>query len=180
MLQFTRWKTIATLAVCLLGILLTIPNFMTQARYDALPKFAQNKFGLGLDLRGGAHFLTSMDVESLRKDLLLNLQDDVRKRLRDAKLIFTPPGIQAGGVVVKFPTAADITAGLAALKPMIQTIGSPLTGATAPDLDIKAAGPDTVSVTPTEAALTDRATQAIGTAIEVIRKRLDQIGRAHV
>ena len=180
MLQFTRWKTIATLVICLLGVLLTIPNFMTQARYDALPKFAQNKFGLGLDLRGGAHLLTSMDLEELRKDLLVNLQDDVRKRLRDAKLIFTPPGIQAGAVVVKFPTATDISAGLAALKPMIQTIGSALTGATAPDLDIKAAGPDLISITPTEAALTDRATQAIGTAIEVIRKRLDPDGTKEV
>ena len=180
MLQFTRWKTIATLAVCLLGILLCIPNFISKERYDALPKFAQNKFGLGLDLRGGAHLLNKIDLDELLKDQLATVQDDVRKRLRDAKLIFTPPGIQNGAVAVRFPSASDIDAGLKALQPMAQSIGNPLTGAVGQDLDVKAAGPDLITITPTVAGLTERASQAIGTAIEVIRKRLDPDGTKEV
>ena len=100
MLQFTRWKTIATLLICLFGVLLCIPNFLTKERFDALPALAKHKFGLGLDLRGGAHLLTTMDLDELRKDWLTNVQDDVRKRLREAKIVFTPPGIQAGAVNV--------------------------------------------------------------------------------
>ncbi len=178
MIQFSRWKTIATLAICLLGILLTIPNFLSKERYDALPAFAKHKFGLGLDLRGGAHLLTTMDLDELRKDWLANIQDDVRKRLRDAKVLFTPPGVQNGGVVVRFPNAADVEAGLKALQPMAQSMG--ILGSSAKDLEIKQAGPDLVTIMPSEAALTERATQAIGAAIEVIRKRLDPDGTKEV
>ncbi len=180
MLHFSRWKTIATLAICLLGVLLTIPNFLTQARYDRLPKFAQNKFGLGLDLRGGAHLLTSMDLEELRKDWFLSLQDDVRKRLRDAKLTFTPPGVQGGSVTVRVNNPSDQAAALAALKPMSQTVGNVFAGTAVPDLKIEAVGADVVTITPTEPALNERAAQAIGAAIEVIRKRLDPDGTKEV
>jgi protein-export membrane protein SecD len=180
MLNFSRWKTIATLVVCLLGVLLTIPNFLSQERYDRLPAIAKHKFGLGLDLRGGAHLLTTMDLEELRKDWLISIQDDVRKRLRDAKLIFNPPGVQAGAVTVRLNNAADLPAALAALKPMIQTIGNALAGTSVQDVEIKAAGTDIITITPTEPALTERASQAIGAAIEVIRKRLDPDGTKEV
>ena len=180
MLQFTRWKTIATLTVCLLGLLLCIPNFLSKERFDALPVIAKHKFGLGLDLRGGAHLLTTMDLDELRKDWLGNIQDDVRKRLREAKIVFTPPGIQNGAVNVRFPKPEDTEAGLKALQPMAQSAGNALTGATGRDLDIKQAGPDFLTITPTEPALNERATQAIGAAIEIIRKRLDPDGTKEV
>jgi len=180
MLHFSRWKTISTLAICLLGLLLTWPNFLSKERYDALPAIAQHKFGLGLDLRGGAHLLTTMDLEELRKDWLASVQDEVRKRLRDAKLVFTPPGIQAGSVTVRFPNPVDQAAGLAALKSMSQTVGNVITGNSVVDLDIKATGPDAITLAPTEPALNERASQAIGAAIEVIRKRLDPDGTKEV
>ncbi len=180
MLYFSRWKTITTLAVCLLGILLTIPNMLSQARYDALPGFAKNKFGLGLDLRGGAHLLTKIDVDELRKDWFLSIQDDVRKRLREAKLGFNPPVVQAGAVTVRVNNPADLDAALVALKKMIQTVGNAITGTSVQDLEVKATGADIITVTPTEPALAERATQAIGAAIEVIRKRLDPDGTKEV
>ncbi len=180
MLYFSRWKTITTLAVCLLGILLTIPNMLSQARYDALPGFAKHKFGLGLDLRGGAHLLTKIDVDELRKDWFLSIQDDVRKRLREAKLGFNPPVVQAGSVTVRVNNPADLETALATLKKMSQTVGNAITGTSVQDLEVKATGADIISVTPTEPALAERATQAIGAAIEVIRKRLDPDGTKEV
>ena len=180
MLQFTRWKTIATLAICLLGVLLTIPNFLSKDSYDALPAIARHKFGLGLDLRGGAHLLTTIDLDELRKDWFGNIQDDVRKRLREAKIVFSPPGVQGGSVIVRFPNATDNEAGLKALKPVAQPVGNVLTGGGTLDLDIKQTGPDVVTITPTEAATADRATQDIGAAIEVLRKRLDPDGTKEV
>ena len=180
MLHFARWKMIGTLAICLLGVLLTIPNFLSKEHFERLPAFAQNKFGLGLDLRGGAHLLTTMDLDELKKDWLANIQDDVRKRLREAKIVFTPPGIQQGAVVVRFPNAADLDAGLKALRPMVQTIGNVMAGTAVSDLEVKASGPDVISISPTEAAINERAGQAIGSAIEVIRKRLDPDGTKEV
>ncbi len=180
MMHFTRWKIIATLLTCLLGILLTIPNFLTKARYDALPKIAQHKFGLGLDLRGGAHLLSAMDLDELRKDWLVNLVDDARKRMRDAKIGFAGLGASGGGVQVRVANAADLDRAYQALRSMAQQTGSALTGGTGVDLDIKTQAPDVVTITPTETAITERAAQAIGTAIEVIRRRLDPDGTKEV
>ena len=66
MLYFTRWKVISILATCLIGILACIPNFMSKESFDNLPSTFQNKIGLGLDLRGGAHLLMSIDRKSTR------------------------------------------------------------------------------------------------------------------
>ncbi len=180
MLHFSRWKTIATLAICLLGVLLTIPNFISKERFDRLPAIAQHKFGLGLDLRGGAHLLTTMDLDELRKDWVTNLLGDVRDKLRTAKVLFTGLGVQSGAVNVRFATPELLQAGLAALKPLAQSVGNAVTGTAGVDLDIKQAGPDLITIAPTEPALNDRATQAIGAAIEVIRKRLDPDGTKEV
>ena len=173
MLHFTRWKTIATLAICLLGILLCIPNFMSKERFDALPKFAQHKFGLGLDLRGGAHLLSTMDLDELRRDWLANIVEDTRKRLREAKIGYAALGQSGGNVLVRLAKPEDLEAALKALRPMSQQIGNLLTGSTANDLNISAQGGDAIVIAPTDVAITERASQAIGSAIEVIRKRLD-------
>ena len=180
MLQFTRWKTIATLAVCLLGVLLTWPNFLSKERFERLPAFAQHKFGLGLDLRGGAHLLTAMDLEELRKDWVTNLQGDVRNKLREGKVAFSGLGVQSGAINVSFATPEALDAGLKALKPLAQNVGNAVTGSSGLDLDIKQASPSLVTISPNEPALNERATQAIGAAIEVIRKRLDPDGTKEV
>ena len=180
MLYFARWKTIGTLVICLLGILLTWPNFLSKERFEKLPGFAQNKFGLGLDLRGGAHLLTTMDLDELKKDWLTNIVDDVRKRLRDAKIPAAGVGVQSGIVQARIANATDLEAALKALRPMVQTIGNALAGTSIQDLDIKTAGADLITVTPTEPAIKERASQAIGAAIEVIRKRLDPDGTKEV
>ena len=68
------------------GCLAVVPNFLSKETLARLPAIAQNRIGLGLDLRGGAHLLTTMDLDELKKDWLTNIVDDVRKRLRDAKI----------------------------------------------------------------------------------------------
>ena len=181
MLHFPRWQVVAILGVCLLSILATIPSFLSQKRYDSLPEFARFRFGLGLDLRGGAHFLAQMDLEELKKDWLASVIEDTRKRLREAQ----PPignrsTIQGGAVQVRLTEPSTQEAALKVLRPMIVMTGNVLTGTQTPELTIAPAGADTILIAPTEAALTERAGQAIGTAIEVIRKRLDPDGTKEV
>ena len=181
MLHFPRWQVVAILGVCLLSILATIPSFLPQHRYDNLPEFARFRFGLGLDLRGGAHLLAQMDLEELRKDWLASVIEDTRKRLREAQ----PPignrsTVQSGVVRVLLTDPSTQEAALKTLRPMIVMTGNILTGTQTPELSIAAVAPDTIHVAPTEAALTERAGQAIGTAIEVIRKRLDPDGTKEV
>jgi preprotein translocase subunit SecD len=182
MLHFPRWQVIGIIGICLLSLLIPIPSFLTQPQFERLPHWLQNRFSLGLDLRGGAHLLAEMDIEELRRDWLASVVDDARRRLREAKpeAIGNRTSVQGGVVQVRLTNQGTQEAAQRALRPMIQQIGNALTGTQAPDLEIRAVGTDTIEIAPTTAAINDRATAAIGTAIEVIRKRLDPDGTKEV
>lgn len=178
MLHFSRTYTFAILAICLLGLLLPIPSFLSKEQYERLPHFAQHKIGLGLDLRGGAHLLTKMDMDELRQSWLKNIQEQARAKLREAKLAFTPPAIGGGAVKVALAKTdqADIDAAMKVLRPISQMVGGALSGSGSYDLDVKNEGQGVISITPTEAGLKERAAQAIATAVEIIRNRVDPGG----
>ncbi len=177
MLYFTRWKMIAIVATCILGILACIPNFLSKESFEALPSFARNKIGLGLDLRGGAHLLMSMDTAQVRKDWLSNLRNDARKELRDAKIGFTGLGVEGNAVQVKLSKPEDAEAALKALRKLVQNTGGAVIGKNVNDLDVKqASDPSVITLTPTDAGVINRISSASGSAIEVIRNRIDGSG----
>ena len=56
MLQFPAWKMTLVVAVCLIGILYAVPNFLKMEFGANLPNFAPGKrVSLGLDLQGGSY-----------------------------------------------------------------------------------------------------------------------------
>lgn len=177
MLHFSRAYTLIILGICLLGLLIPIPNFISKNAYERLPAIAQHKIGLGLDLRGGAHLLTRMDMDELRRSWINNIVDQARARLREGKIGFSGLGPSAGGVKVTLAKTeqADIDTAMKALRPIAQQIGGPLAGG-GQDLDIVSDGQGGITITPTELGLAGRATQAIATAVEIIRNRLDPGG----
>ncbi len=69
MLYFSRWKIIAIVAVCLAGILFTLPNFFSRETLAGLPSWVPaRQMTLGLDLQGGAHVVLEVDTPALVKD----------------------------------------------------------------------------------------------------------------
>ena len=177
MLYFTRWKVISILATCLLGILALVPNFMSKESFDNLPSTFQNKIGLGLDLRGGAHLLMSMDTAEVRKNWLSTLRADARKTLLDSKKGFTAIGVDGNSVQVKLSKPEESDAVLTDLRKLIQNVGSVVSGQSAYDLEVKqGAEAGSILLTPTEAGIKERISSAVAAAIEVIRQRIDGSG----
>ena len=86
MLYFTRWKAIAVILTALIVCLCAVPNFFPEAQVKTWPKWAQRHVVLGLDLQGGSHILLEVDANSVKKDKLDQVRDDVRRVLRDAKI----------------------------------------------------------------------------------------------
>ena len=124
MLHFARWKILSILAICLLGLLLPIPSFLSEATYKKLPSWAQHRINLGLDLRGGAHLLFEMDTAEIKKNWLATLRQDALTKLREAKI--RPSGVTLTGTVltIKLPDVADTQRALTVLAPMVQTVGA--------------------------------------------------------
>ena len=177
MLTFSRWKQITILAICLLGFILVLPSLFPKETVDKWPPwFPRKQLSLGLDLRGGAHLLLSMEVNDVRKDWLDTLRDDARRRLREAKIGVSAVGIASNAVQVRLAKAEDNAAALKALKEMAQPLGNPLFGQSGPDIDVTSGEPTSFTITPSEAGLQQRVIDALSAAIETVRRRVDAMG----
>jgi len=70
---------------------------------------------LGLDLRGGVHFLMEVDMESALKQMRERMVEDVRGFLRNEKLRYQLVAAEGSDVVVRFADAAEREAAKAVL-----------------------------------------------------------------
>jgi preprotein translocase subunit SecD len=177
MLHFSRWKQIAITLVCVLGVLLVLPNFFSKETLAQWPRWVpRTQLNLGLDLRGGAHLLLSMETADVRKDWLETLRDDARKRLREAKIPVTAVGIANNAVQVRLAKAEDADAALKDLRGLAQQTGDLIRGFAGSDLELRKADGGLIVITPTEAGLQQRIADAVGAAIETVRRRVDAMG----
>src|SRR6185369_5802434 len=62
--------------------------------------YQQSRINLGLDLRGGAHFLLEADLRSVLTERLTNLSDSVRGELRKQQVGVKDVAVEAGRAVV--------------------------------------------------------------------------------
>jgi|LNFM01.1.fsa_nt_gb protein-export membrane protein SecD len=176
MLQFSPLKTALIALACLASLLYALPNFFSKETVAGWPNFLPKKqVALGLDLKGGAHLLLAMDVESLRKDWLVNTQQDARRQLRDAKIAFSGVGVANNNVNVRLVNAADVEKALVEVRKLNTQIGSALMGTQTNSLEVKSEG-SLITLTPTDAGFNDRITSAIGAALETVRRRIDSLG----
>lgn len=178
MLHFPRWKIFAILGVCLASIVFALPNLVSKETLAGWPKALQRQLALGLDLRGGAHLLLEMDSAEVRKDWLDGVRDEVRRRLREAKITFTGLAATASQVQVRLTDESQRDRAMKELSGLSQQIGSAILGTSGYDLDVKSGEGGLITITPTEPGLQARITNAISAAIETVRRRVDALGTA--
>src|ERR1051326_5294501 len=89
MLYFTRWKALGIILAALAVCLCAVPNFFPEATVKTWPTWAQRHLVLGLDLQGGSHLLLEIDANAVKKDKIDQLRDDVRRVLREARIVYT-------------------------------------------------------------------------------------------
>jgi len=178
MLYFPRWKTVLISLACLAGVIFAAPNLVTRESLSALPNWLPHKqVHLGLDLQGGSHLLLKMSTEEILKETLEAVKDDVRGRLRKAKIGYTGLSIQKNMVRVRVRKLEDLELAYKELRKMIQQMaGSVFTGAGSADLTVSKDASGVITLTPTQPAVTERINSAMGAAIETIRRRVDELG----
>ena len=65
--------------VTALAAIFALPNVLPEKVDEMLPRwYSQNRINLGLDLRGGAHFLLEVDLRGVMNERLTNLSDTLR------------------------------------------------------------------------------------------------------
>ena len=62
MLHFPRWQVISIVVFCVLGVIFSLPNLVSERTLEGLPSWLpKRQVSLGLDLQGGSHLLLEVN-----------------------------------------------------------------------------------------------------------------------
>jgi preprotein translocase subunit SecD len=175
MLFFTRWKAAAILVTALIVCAFALPNFFSENVVKNWPSWAQRHIVLGLDLQGGSHLLLQVDSNAVRKEQLQSIDDDVLKVLRQARIPFTGRAVHGNGVEVHITRDTDIDTALPKLRELSQPLSGYLGTTGQRSIDVSANG-NTITLSPTDPAITGRVRQAVDQSIEIIQRRVNELG----
>ena len=186
------WKRIGVWGICLLCLWLALPNAFysrvehhndlattsTPAEADNWPSWLpSNLVNLGLDLRGGAHLLAEVDVDSVAQQRMDSLWPDLRDALRKMEPKITSVR-RLDAPVGELRIAVAGQSGMDAVLKTARGFAAPVSSLSgAGQYDIEAVDEDgTLVVRYTEAgraAMTDR---VVAQSLEIIRRRIDEAG----
>lgn len=173
--EFPTWKIWSVVLVIAAGILFALPNLFSEEQLARLPAWVPAKhLNLGLDLRGGSHILLEASPEDIRRARLETLEEIVRTELRQAEgggIAVMDVSIRDGAVSFSVRNPADAPRAVTEMRRASRPVG--VTGSS--DLDVQAEGARII-VRPTDAGLAAETDQAMGQAVEVIRRRVDEMG----
>jgi preprotein translocase subunit SecD len=176
MLYFTRWKALAIILTTLVVCLCAVPNFFPEARVKTWPLWAQRHLVLGLDLQGGSHILLEVDANAVKKDKLDQVRDDVRRALRDAKIGYTGLAVRNDYAEVRISKDSDVQNALTKLRELAQPLGGLLGSSGQRSLEVSDAGGGLIRTTVTQAAVTERIRQAVEQSIQIVERRVNELG----
>jgi preprotein translocase subunit SecD len=177
MLDFPPWKVWGILLVILASIVFTLPNFLTEQQAASLPRgVPSQQLNLGLDLRGGSHILLEADPADVRKARLETLEEIVRQELREADggpIQHLDMSVRDGSVSFTVRNPGDVDRAVETMRAVSRPVGQL---SAQRDIEVNLADSTRVSVRPTAAGLAAETDAAMGQAVEVIRRRIDELG----
>ena len=172
MLDFPVWKRIWLWALTLVAVACALPTLVTQSGGTWPSQLPNPQVNLGLDLAGGSQLLLEAQPADVAKQRMDTMNETVRTKLRDAK-----PRIQIGDVstangqlsfLLEDPSQVD--AAREALLPAVNGSGS------VREWDLQVVDGSRFVLTQTQKGLDNAVTQAMDSATEVVRKRIDALG----
>ena len=177
MLDFPNWKIWTIVGTILLGLLFAAPNFLTERQAASIPSFLPSKqLSLGLDLRGGSHLMLEASTDEVRKAKLESLEDTVRGELRQTDggpVAFTDLSTANGQLSLIVSDQTRLDTAVEALRKVTRPL-SGLSGGR--DVDVNVVDGNKIVLTETDAGVAQSIDNAMAQAVEVIRKRIDELG----
>lgn len=179
MLHFARWKIVLIVLVVAAGILSTLPNFFSAKQLESWPDFLpKNQMVLGLDLQGGAYLLYEVDKADYIQKRFKALESEIRDALRENPRIgYTGLDAKPDSVQVRIRDLTRLDEARERLSPLVNPLVSSLFGGQPVDeFDMSVGDNGLVRFTYSEAGLDNRLQAIVQQSIEVIRRRVDELG----
>jgi preprotein translocase subunit SecD len=174
-MHLSTWRAFAIIVFSAVLCALAVPNLLAPATFDALPSALKRKMVLGLDLQGGSHLLLQVDADFVRKEKGENLRDDVRRVLREAKIGYTNLALQGLTASVRIREEKDVPEALRKLRELSQPLAGVFAGSNIQDIEITENG-GLIRLTISNAGIIQRVGQSVEQSIEIVRKRVDELG----
>src|SRR5271155_5064481 len=175
MLFFSRWKAAGILLTALVACLFALPNFVSDGTLKKWPAWAQRHIVLGLDLQGGSSLLLEVDTAAVRKERLQGVADDVLRILRQNRIPFTGRTIRSNSVEGRITRESDVDNAVSKLRELSQPLSGILGSSGQRSVDITETG-GLITLTPSDAALLERVRQAVDQSIQIIERRVNELG----
>jgi protein-export membrane protein SecD len=178
MLYFSKWKTIAVLALCALGVLFALPNVLPQSVRDAYPSwFPARTIVLGLDLQGGSQLLLEVDANALRRSRSDALREDIRRTLREARIGTTSITLNGQTVAATLRDPSQLDLALEKLRPLAAPQTQSLFGGAGPaEAGIASRDGNVVTATLSEQAIQARVRGAVDQSLKIVDRRVNETG----
>ncbi|WP_243611982.1 protein translocase subunit SecD [Shimia aestuarii] len=200
MLQIDLWKRVLIWATCAIGLLLATPNAFyerVEASNDAVaalelgysgngleeqaalwPSFLPSGLvNLGLDLRGGAHLLAEVKVADVYDTRIKSMWPEVRDLLREERATIGTIRLQdsAPGIMrVRISKPDQVQQAASLVRGLARPVAS-VAAAGQSDITVRVEGADIiVELSEAEKLATDE--QTVRQALEIIRRRIDEVG----
>ena len=174
MSKLPTWRTLVIVAVCLFGVVSLLPNFLAQTTRDSLPGWLPSRaITLGLDLQGGSYLLLEVDVGPVYVERLESMVGDVRAGLRAARIGYRGLGVQGDGVALTLTDPAQRDQALAEIEKL-----NPVTVGAAGRVQDFAVEDQAgrIVMRLTDAKRNELRQSAISQSLEVVRRRIDELG----
>ncbi|MBO0663432.1 protein translocase subunit SecDF [Jiella sp. MQZ9-1] len=178
MLYFSRWKTILIWLTVLIGLAYAAPNVLPRSWTEGLPSWLPDKsVTLGLDLQGGSYILLEVDRASLVKERLQSVQDEVRQLLRQKRIGYSAIATKDHTISVRLRDPAQASDAQSALEQLTQPISSGLmSGGSVAEVELAQPQAGVITATLTDQGIAYRVSTAVTQSIEVVRRRVDELG----
>lgn len=179
MLHFARWKIAVIFMLLISGVYFAAPNLMSGATLARLPDWMpKQQINLGLDLQGGSHLLLEVDVNAVVSERLQSLTEEVRTALRKERIGYKKLGVRDGALQVQIREVGQFESARERIKELngggLAVLG--IIGGESPELEISTPEGQTIEVRLSDDALARRRTSAVQQSIEIVRRRIDELG----
>lgn len=181
MLYFARWKISMIILIVLAGLATSLPNFFAAENVARWPDWVPGKqIVLGLDLQGGVYLLYEVDRKDYTTKRLRTLVGEVRDSLRrqEPRIGYTNLAVHGDDAVqLRLRDTARITEARERLGELLNPLGSTaFGGSVVNEFALTVSDDGLARFAFTEEGLSQRIRSVVQQSIEVIRRRIDELG----
>lgn len=172
MLEFPTWRKVWLWGITLVACLAALPSLFATTNIPWPSALPDPEINLGLDLAGGSHILLEANPQQIAGQRIENMEESVRSLMRGAepRIRIGDLSTNEGRLAFMLDDPADLDRARELLLPVVN--GTGLTR----EWDLSVVDGQRIVLAPTRDGLDNAVTQAMDSATEVVRKRIDALG----